>query len=104
MVREDGTVLPEITNLSHEYALGKLGEAPLGTLVDRFFCDGYDRFDQLCRMTYAEIIPHWPAAIVPWDQIVAERSRSWRPSTGFPRPSPTECYMCTAVQPTSPMH
>jgi MoaA/NifB/PqqE/SkfB family radical SAM enzyme len=104
VVREDGTVLPEITNLSHEYALGKLGEAPLGTLVDRFFCDGYDRFDQLCRMTYAEIIPDWPAAIVPWDQIVAERSRSWRPSTGFPRPSPTEWNMCTAVQPTSPMH
>jgi MoaA/NifB/PqqE/SkfB family radical SAM enzyme len=93
VVREDGTVLPEITNLSHEYAIGKLGEAPLGTLIDRFFEDGYERFDRLCRTTYAQIMPEWPAALVPWDQIVAERSRA---PYAAPEPASagTDCAVC----------
>jgi MoaA/NifB/PqqE/SkfB family radical SAM enzyme len=93
VVREDGTVLPEVTNLSHEYALGLLGEAPLSALVDRFFDEGYERFDQLCRNTYAEIMPDWPAAVVPWDQIVAERSRSWRPDSDT-RSATAGCGTC----------
>ncbi len=79
VVREDGTVLPEITNLSHDFALGKIDDGPLSLMVERYFENGYARFDQLCRSIYTEILPTWEPAIVPWDQIVAERSRRWLP-------------------------
>jgi MoaA/NifB/PqqE/SkfB family radical SAM enzyme len=77
VIREDGTVLPEITNLSHEFALGRIEDGPLPMLVSRYFEHGYDKFDHLCRNTYAEVIPTWESAVVPWDQIVADRSHNW---------------------------
>ncbi len=77
VVREDGTVLPEATNLNHKYALGKLEEGSLSFLVNQFFDDGgYDRFHQLCRTVYSEVLPTWDSEVVPWDQILAERSHS----------------------------
>lgn len=91
VIREDGAVLPEVTNLSHEFALGRLGDAPLSELVARYFDDGYDRFDSLCRTTYAEVLPLWQEAVVPWDQIIADRSRSWRASDA---PPPAACGTC----------
>jgi MoaA/NifB/PqqE/SkfB family radical SAM enzyme len=75
VIREDGTVLPEVTNLSQEYALGNIADAPLSALVDRYFEQGYERFDALCRAAYDEILPTWTSALVPWDQIIADRSR-----------------------------
>ena len=80
VVREDGTVLPEATNLSYDFALGNIEDGSLVEMVTRYFEDGYDRFDQLCRTAYAEILPVWESAVVPWDQIIAERSRTWRPN------------------------
>jgi len=79
VVREDGTVLPEVPNLDHRYALGKIQGGPLSTLVTRYFENGYERFDLLCRTAYAEILPTWTAPIVPWEQIIAERSMHWSP-------------------------
>jgi MoaA/NifB/PqqE/SkfB family radical SAM enzyme len=78
VIREDGTILPEITNLSHDFAIGNIEDGPLLGLVQRYFQDGYKRFDQLCRTTYAEVLPLWESEFIPWDQIVAERSRTWR--------------------------
>src|ERR1700730_116169 len=78
VVREDGTVLPEITNLSHDFALGKIDDGPLSVMVSHYFEDGYARFDQLCRSIYNEVLPNWESALIPWDQIVADRSHSWR--------------------------
>ena len=75
VIREDGTVLPECTNLHHSYKIGLLGEAPLSEMVVRYLDHGYDRFDQLCRTAYSEMLAHWPMAVVPWDQIIAERSQ-----------------------------
>jgi Fe-coproporphyrin III synthase len=80
VVREDGTVLPEATNLSHDFALGNIDDSSLTQMVKRYFEDGYHRFDQLCRTAYAEVLPTWESSVVPWDQIIAERSRTWRPS------------------------
>jgi hypothetical protein len=77
VVRENGTVLPEVTNLHRSFALGSVEDGPLSMLVDRYFKNGYERFDQLCRTAYAEVLPNWPTNIVPWDQILAERSQSW---------------------------
>jgi MoaA/NifB/PqqE/SkfB family radical SAM enzyme len=78
VVREDGTVLPEVTNLNHRYALGKIGDGPLSSMVNRYFDDGgYQRFDRLCRALYAEVLPAWESEVVPWDQIVAEHSHTF---------------------------
>jgi MoaA/NifB/PqqE/SkfB family radical SAM enzyme len=80
VVREDGTVLPEATNLDHAYALGNLADAPLSELVARYFDGGgYARFDQLCRSAYNEVLPAWKCIVVPWDQIISERSRAGVP-------------------------
>jgi len=77
VVREDGTILPEITNLSHEFAIGHITDGPLSLQLRRFIeGDGYARFDDLCRRTYADVLPDWDSPVVPWDQIVAERSHT----------------------------
>jgi MoaA/NifB/PqqE/SkfB family radical SAM enzyme len=79
VVREDGTVLPEVPNLNRRFALGNLRDGLLGDLIDRYFADGYDRFDSLCRGAYARVLPGWDCVIVPWEQILAESSESWVP-------------------------
>lgn len=78
VIRENGTILPEVTNLSDEFAIGTIGDAPLSVLVHRYFEDGYAKFDRLCRIAYQEVLPEWSSEFIPWDQIVAERSRSWK--------------------------
>lgn len=80
VVREDGTVLPEVPTLSSRYALGNLRDGPLSGLVAAYFERGYDDFDRLCRAAYAEILPEWGCVIVPWEQIISERSRHWAPT------------------------
>ncbi len=80
VVREDGTVLPEVTNLSYQFALGKINNNSLSHLVNSYLDNGgYDQFDQLCRATYSEVLPTWESEAIPWDQIVAERSYEWNP-------------------------
>ena len=96
VVREDGTVLPEITNLSHAFAIGHIDDGPLSTLVARYFAVGYARFDQLCRATYNEVLPDWQDAVVPWDQIVADRSYQWRDGASCDG-SPVGCGTCAST-------
>jgi MoaA/NifB/PqqE/SkfB family radical SAM enzyme len=76
VVRENGTVLPEIPTLNPRYALGNANDSPLVDLVARYFCGAYADFHELCRATYDDIMPGFEAPIVPWDEIVSERS--WR--------------------------
>lgn len=80
VVREDGTILPEATNLHHDYAIGKVSDGPLGQSVKRYFTKGYDAFHRLCRVTYEDCVPDWPDPIVPWDQLLAIRSHTPLPS------------------------
>ncbi len=77
VIREDGTVLPEIPTLDHRFALGNLREATLTELVTRYFADGYAQFDRLCRTVYEEVMPTWTSPIVPWNEIVSDRSWSF---------------------------
>jgi MoaA/NifB/PqqE/SkfB family radical SAM enzyme len=108
VVREDGTILPEATNLDHRYAIGNVKDGPLGDQIRRYFAEGYASFDRLCRTTYEELVMDWPGAIVPWDQLIAQRSRSSVPAScdGFAQrgcggkspapiwiaPAPAECH------------
>jgi Fe-coproporphyrin III synthase len=95
VVREDGTVLPEVPNLSHRYSMGKIQDKSLSQLISSYYEHGYDEFDRLCRAAYAEILPAWNCVIVPWEQIIAERSRSWTPSEHDEPPTP-QCVACEA--------
>lgn len=74
VVRENGVILPEATNLDPRFAIGHIADGRLTTLVSRFLDEDYGRFDALCRRTYEAVLPQWTAAVVPWDEILAERS------------------------------
>ncbi len=78
VIREDGTVLPEIPTLDYRFALGNLREGTLTQLVSSYFADGYAEFKCLCRTVYEAVMPTWTAPIIPWDEIVSERSREFR--------------------------
>jgi MoaA/NifB/PqqE/SkfB family radical SAM enzyme len=93
VVREDGTVLPEVPNLSPRYSLGKIQEGSLTELVDRYYDEGYDAFDRLCRSAYSEVLQSWDCVIVPWEQIIAERSETWIPDDHCILPTP-QCSVC----------
>ncbi len=79
IVREDGTVLPEIATLNPRFALGKIQDAPLPELVKNYFRDGYAAFQDFCRAIYDEVIPESTSPLIPWDEIVSERSWQQRP-------------------------
>ncbi|MGB5558768.1 MAG: radical SAM protein [Paracoccaceae bacterium] len=82
VVRENGTILPESTNLDPRYAIGHVADGPLRDQIRRYFADGYAEFDRLCRTTYDEFVPDWPDPLIPWDQLLAMRSRSELPARG----------------------
>jgi hypothetical protein len=69
IVREDGTVLPEVPTLSYGYALGNIREATLAQLVARYFERGYDQFDKLCRAAHL-----WTLTVFGYHQLAAGRT------------------------------
>ncbi len=75
VVRETGVILPEATNLDHAYAIGWVENGSLADQLHAYFETGYPAFDRLCRVAYHELVPDWPDPVLPWDQILAERSR-----------------------------
>ncbi|AUB81374.1 hypothetical protein JZU54_02380 [bacterium] len=74
VIREDGTVFPESPMLDPRFALGSLYEDRLGGLVANYFADGYAQFDRLCRSVYQTVIPTWTSPLIPWNEILCERS------------------------------
>lgn len=94
VVREDGTVLPEATNLDRSYAIGHFDDGSLVEMVQQYFENGgYAAFDRLCRAAYHEVLPLWKCIVVPWDQIIAERSRAHPAGTA---PECAGAVMCSA--------
>lgn len=75
ILREDGTVLPEVPTLSYRFAIGNLHNCRLAGLVESYFENGYQAFQRLCRTTYQDIMPTWDAPLVPWEELVSEYSR-----------------------------
>ena len=80
VVRENGMIFPEATNLDPRYAIGSIDDGRLADSIAAFFAHGYAAFDALCRSTYDEHVPGWPDAIVPWDELIAARSREFPPA------------------------
>jgi Fe-coproporphyrin III synthase len=93
VIRENGTILPEVPNLSPLYSIGNLRDAPLIELIEHYYEHGYDSFDRLCRSAYAEMLQSWDCVIVPWEQIIAERSRTWILGDHCTMPTP-QCSDC----------
>ena len=80
VIREDGTVLPEIPTLHPSYSLGNLHDGRLEGLLARYFADGYQRFDRLCRAAYQDVMPTWTPPLIPWEEIISDRS--WAANEG----------------------
>lgn len=80
VIREDGTVLPETPALDSRFALGSLYEGTLVELATRYFADGYAQFDRLCRCVYDEVMPTWTSPLIPWNEILSKRSRTFESS------------------------
>jgi Fe-coproporphyrin III synthase len=74
IIREDGTILPEIETIHPRFSLGNVRDGLLVDFVRRYFESGYADFDHLCRSTFAEILPSWVSPLIPWDEIVSEAS------------------------------
>jgi Fe-coproporphyrin III synthase len=74
IIREDGTVLPEVETLNPRFSLGNLNDGTLVDLVNEYFQNGYLNFDELCRMAYTEILSNWSSPIIPWNEIISEES------------------------------
>ena len=78
VIREDGTVLPEIPTLNPRFGLGNLREGTLVEMVAPYFADGYADFHRLCCTLYADVMPNFTSPIVPWDEMVSERSWTFK--------------------------
>jgi MoaA/NifB/PqqE/SkfB family radical SAM enzyme len=74
IIREDGTVLPEIATLNPRFSLGNVRDGTLTDLVKNYFESNYSDFDHLCRSVYAEVLPNWTCPMIPWNEILSEKS------------------------------
>ena len=74
IIREDGTVLPEIETLNPRFSLGNLSDGNLVYLVKKYFESNYSDFDQLCRSVYAEVLSNCGSHFIPLDEIISEES------------------------------
>jgi MoaA/NifB/PqqE/SkfB family radical SAM enzyme len=79
VIREDGTVLPESPSMNYRFALGSVHDRTLRELTTHYFANGYAQFDRLCRSVYYDVMPTWTSPLVPWDEILAERSWEFEP-------------------------
>lgn len=77
VIREDGTILPELVDIDRHFTIGNLYQATLKDNILRYLKDGYLRFDQLCREVYQDVVPQYPSPLVPWNEILTERSKSY---------------------------
>jgi MoaA/NifB/PqqE/SkfB family radical SAM enzyme len=74
VVREDGTVLPEIPTLNPRFALGSVFEARLPDLVRSYFAGPYSQFHDLCRSVFRDVVARDGSPLVPWDEWLLARS------------------------------
>ena len=77
VIREDGLILPELVDLDPQFAIGNLYHNSLENNIRDFIGNGYARFDQLCREVYKDTVFGYPSPLIPWDEILTERSHSF---------------------------
>lgn len=82
VVREDGSILPELVDIDRRFALGNLHDDTLESCLLNYLQKGFKAFDRLCREVYKETVPNYPSPLIPWNEILAQRSRTFGQPTG----------------------
>jgi MoaA/NifB/PqqE/SkfB family radical SAM enzyme len=80
VIREDGSVLPELVDIDRRFFMGNLYRDTLKNIILNYLNDGYARFDQLCREVYNDTVLNYPVPLIPWNEILTERSRMFKQS------------------------
>jgi sulfatase maturation enzyme AslB (radical SAM superfamily) len=78
VIREDGTILPELVDIDRQFSIGNLYKDTLKNNIVNYLYNGYNgyaRFDRLCREVYNDTVVNYPAPLIPWNEILTERSR-----------------------------
>jgi Fe-coproporphyrin III synthase len=75
VIREDGTILPELVDIDKRFAIGNIYTDTLKNNLISYLDDGYRRFDRFCREVYEEVVTSYPSPLVPWNEILSEKSR-----------------------------
>ena len=79
VIREDGSILPELVDIDRRFAIGSLYKNTLTKNIINFLENGYAQFDQLCRDLYHKIVPNYPSPLIPWNEILTEHSKKSPP-------------------------
>jgi MoaA/NifB/PqqE/SkfB family radical SAM enzyme len=77
VVREDGSILPELVDIDRRFAIGNLHETSLRDSIIRFLDNGYASFDRLCRQVFREAVVNGFSPLIAWNEILSERSRTF---------------------------
>ena len=75
VIREDGSILPELVDIDRQFSLGNLHRDTLKNNIMAYLNDGFACFDQLCREVYNDTVCDYPSPLISWDEILTERSR-----------------------------
>lgn len=77
VIREDGSILPELVDIDRRFAIGNLYESSLRDSIVHFLEHGYSSFDRLCRQVYDEAVVNNSSSLIAWNEILSERSRTF---------------------------
>jgi len=75
VIREDGSILPELVDIDKQYSIGNLYNDTLKNNLLYYLDDGYVLFDHLCREVYNDSVINNPSPLIPWTELLTERSR-----------------------------
>jgi Fe-coproporphyrin III synthase len=75
VIREDGMILPELVDIDRRFAIGNIFTDTLKNNLISYLEDGYGKFDRFCREVYEEVVRSYPSPLVPWNEILSEKSR-----------------------------
>lgn len=78
VIREDGTILPELEDIDRRFSIGNLYKNTLKNNLLNYLHDGYSLFDQLCRDTYKDSVLNDHSPLIPWNEILTERSKTYK--------------------------
>jgi MoaA/NifB/PqqE/SkfB family radical SAM enzyme len=79
VIRENGLILPELVDIDQQFAIGNLYDDTLTNNLLDFLEHRYTHFDRLCREVFKDTVIDYPSPLVPWDELLAERSRAFTP-------------------------
>ncbi len=78
VIRENGLILPELVDIDSQFSIGNLYNDTLKNNLLVYLNEGYPRFDRLCREVYKDTVLNNPSPLIPWNEILSERSRTFR--------------------------